>query len=371
MAVRAGDGRGGFTIHGARLEVRGLSKAFGVTPVVRDLSFSIEGGSFLTLLGPSGSGKTTTLRMIAGFEEPTAGEVRVGDRDLTDTPAHKRNIGVVFQQYALFPHLTVFQNIAYPLEMRKLPRAEIRRRVEAALGLVRLEGFESRLPRQLSGGQQQRVALARAIVFEPPVLLMDEPLGALDKRLREAMQVEVRHLQRQLGITTVSVTHDQVEALVMSDVIVVLDHGVLQQIGPPLELYRHPASRFVADFIGESNLLEGAVTGADGATALFTTTRGLAVRVGLEAGAAATARHLIVRPEAIRVGTAAESLANRYRAEVIEVLYVGDLVKYRMRVEGAEELTAKALAFSAGTTWRAGDRVTVGWEPGDCLTVNP
>src|SRR2546428_5589183 len=248
---------GRFRIRAATLEVRGLVKAFGETRVVDDVSFKIDSGMLLTLLGPSGSGKTTTLRMIAGFEEPTSGEIRVGGELITDTPAHKRNIGVVFQQYALFPHLTVFQNVAYPLEMRRRSKAETRTRVEAALGLVRRQGFESRYPKQLSGGQQQRVALARAIVFEPPVLLMDEPLGALDKRLREVMQVEIRHLQKQLGITTVSVTHDQVEALVMSDVIAVLDGGALQQIGPPLEVYRRPANQFVADFIGESDLLSG------------------------------------------------------------------------------------------------------------------
>lgn len=251
-----------FKIRGAPLEVRQLSKMFGATRVVDDLSFRVEGGAFLTLLGPSGSGKTTTLRMIAGFEDPTEGEIRVADDVVTEAPAHKRNIGVVFQQYALFPHLTVFQNIAYPLEMRKRAKGEIRRRVESVVALVRLQGFESRYPKQLSGGQQQRVALARAIVFEPPVLLMDEPLGALDKRLREVMQVEIRHLQRQLGITTVSVTHDQIEALVMSDVIAVLDRGRLQQIAPPLEAYQRPANQFVADFIGESNLLSGTMSPA-------------------------------------------------------------------------------------------------------------
>ena len=221
---------GGLKIHGASLEARGLSKAFGGARVVSDVSFRVEGGALLTLLGPSGSGKTTTLRMIAGFEDPDAGQILVADEDITERPAHRRNIGVVFQQYALFPHLTVSQNVAYPLEMRRYGRAEIRSRVGAALDLVRLQGYETRYPRQLSGGQQQRVALARAIVFEPPVLLMDEPLGALDKRLRETMQVEVRRLQQQLGITTVSVTHDQVEALVMSDLIAVMDGGVLHQL---------------------------------------------------------------------------------------------------------------------------------------------
>jgi spermidine/putrescine ABC transporter ATP-binding subunit len=370
-ATRVEGPAGGFRIRGATLEVRQLVKAFGDTRVVDDLSFKIDSGMFLTLLGPSGSGKTTTLRMIAGFEEPTGGEIRVGGEVITDTPAHKRNIGVVFQQYALFPHLTVFQNVAYPLEMRRRPKAEIRTRVDAALGLVRLQGFESRYPKQLSGGQQQRVALARAIVFEPPALLMDEPLGALDKRLREVMQVEVRHLQKQLGITTVSVTHDQVEALVMSDAIAVLDRGVLQQIGPPLEIYRRPANQFVADFIGESNLLSGSISGAGEGGLLFTTSKGLAVRWAPGGRAEPSGSgHMVVRPEYVRLGAAAEEAANRYQAEILEVLYVGDLVKYRVLVESGDELVAKTLALSAGQQWVAGQRVTVGWDSGDCLTVN-
>jgi spermidine/putrescine ABC transporter ATP-binding subunit len=350
-------------IRGAPLEVRRLSKAFGGARVVDDVSFAVEGGAFLTLLGPSGSGKTTTLRMIAGFEEPTAGDILVAGASITDRPPYRRNIGVVFQQYALFPHLTVFQNVAYPLQMRRAPRRDIADRVRRALGLVRLDGFADRYPGQLSGGQQQRVALARAIVFEPPVLLMDEPLGALDKRLREDMQVEVRHLQRELGITTVSVTHDQVEALVMSDVIAVLDGGRLQQLGPPLEVYRRPANQFVADFIGESNLLTGAL-GDDG---VFTTGKGLRVRVAAGAPGAA---HLVVRPEYVRLGPAADGRANRYPAEVLELLYVGDLVKYRLLVDQRDELTAKTLAPSVDQPWKPGQPLTVGWDPADCLTVN-
>lgn len=350
-------------IHGAPLEVRRLSKAFGGTRVVDDVSFSVTGGTFLTLLGPSGSGKTTTLRMIAGFEEPTEGDILVGGASITDRPPHRRNIGVVFQQYALFPHLTVFHNVAYPLQMRRTPKADIVERVRRALRLVRLDGFADRYPRQLSGGQQQRVALARAIVFEPPVLLMDEPLGALDKRLREDMQVELRHLQRELGITTVSVTHDQVEALVMSDVIAVLDGGRLQQLGPPLEVYRRPANQFVADFIGESNLLSGTL----GDDAIFTSAKGLRVRTGAGARGAA---HLVVRPEYVRLGTAAEARANRYQAEVLELLYVGDLVKYRLLLDQRDELVAKMLAPSVDQPWKTGQQLTVGWDPADCLTVN-
>jgi len=356
----------GLKIHGASLEARGLSKAFGGARVVSDVSFRVEGGALLTLLGPSGSGKTTTLRMIAGFEDPDAGQILVADEDITERPAHRRNIGVVFQQYALFPHLTVSQNVAYPLEMRRYGRAEIRSRVGAALELVRLQGYETRYPRQISGGQQQRVALARAIVFEPPVLLMDEPLGALDKRLRETMQVEVRRLQQQLGITTVSVTHDQVEALVMSDLIAVMDGGVLHQLASPLEVYQRPATQFVADFIGESNLLVGALSEPAGGPLTFTTAKGL--RIQTEGGAGAT--HLIVRPEHVRIGPEAERAANRYAAEVLEILYVGDLVKYRVVAETGDELWAKTLAPATGQRFGMGQRVTVGWEPGDSLTVS-
>ena len=363
---------GGLKIHGASLEARGLSKAFGGARVVSDVSFRVEGGTLLTLLGPSGSGKTTTLRMIAGFEDPDAGQILVADEDITERPAHRRNIGVVFQQYALFPHLTVSQNVAYPLEMRRYGRAEIRSRVGAALDLVRLQGYEARYPRQLSGGQQQRVALARAIVFEPPVLLMDEPLGALDKRLRETMQVEVRRLQQQLGITTVSVTHDQVEALVMSDLIAVMDGGVLHQLASPLEVYQRPATQFVADFIGESNLLVGALSEPAGGALTFTTAKGL--RIQTEGGAGGTdlpgATHLIIRPEHVRIGPDAERAVNRHAAEVLEVLYVGDLVKYRVVAETGDELWAKTLAPATGQRFGKGQRVTVGWEPGDSLTVS-
>ena len=364
-------GEGGLTIRGASLEARALTKTFGTTRVVHDVSFKVAGGALLTLLGPSGSGKTTTLRMIAGFEDPDAGQILVADEDITERPAHRRNIGVVFQQYALFPHLTVFDNVAYPLEMRRLGRTEIRSRVGAALDLVRLQGFEARYPRQLSGGQQQRVALARAIVFEPPVLLMDEPLGALDKRLRETMQVEVRRLQQQLGITTVSVTHDQVEALVMSDLIAVMDGGVLHQLAPPLEIYQRPATQFVADFIGESNLLVGTVSDAAAAPLTFTTAKGLPIRIaGAPGGGAGPApTHWIVRPEHVRIGPEAERAANRYAVEVLEVLYVGDLVKYRVVAETGDELWVKTLAPATGQRWGRGERVTVGWEPGDGLTV--
>lgn len=356
-------------MNAAALEVKHLDKIFGANKVVSDVSFTLAGGELLTLLGPSGSGKTTTMRMVAGFERPSAGMIRLGGDDIIEQPVHRRNIGVVFQQYALFPHLSVFRNVAYPLEMRRMGSAEITRRVDAALAMVRLTSFEGRLPRELSGGQQQRVALARAIVFEPRLLLMDEPMGALDKRLRELMQVEIRDLQRQLGITTVSVTHDQVEALVMSDVIAVLDGGVLQQLGKPLDVYQRPANRFVADFLGESNLLEiGRWDMCEGRAAAVSK-RGL--RTFADSHIAANGQPstwLIIRPENIGIGATAEALANRCDGEVTETLYVGDLVKYKVVVEGGDQLTVKALA-SSGEPKAIGSRVSVGWRSEHCLPV--
>ena len=352
----------------ATLQVERLVKSFAGTRVVDDVSFQLNGGQLLTLLGPSGSGKTTTMRMIAGFERPSGGDVRVGGVSIVDLPAHKRDIGVVFQQYALFPHLTVFNNVAYPLQMRRIAKPDIARRVSQALSMVRLDGFEGRYPRQLSGGQQQRVALARAIVFEPRLLLMDEPMGALDKRLREAMQVEIRQLQRQLGITTVLVTHDQVEALMMSDVIAVLDNGAIQQLGPPLEVYQRPANRFVADFLGESNLLTGQARPRPDGGFSFISRNGLTTQVGRDSAAPADEScWVVIRPEHICIGPEAAVQPNQCNAEVQAVYYVGDLVRYRVATEFGDELVVKTLA--ADQACRAGDRVSIGWRTEHCLFV--
>ena len=375
MSGRASDSSppvaAGFGAHAATLDVERLHKVFGDTAVVSDVSFSLRGGELLTLLGPSGSGKTTTMRMIAGFEEPTSGDVRIAGESVLHQPVHKRDIGVVFQQYALFPHLSVFRNLAYPLEMRRQPRGEIVRRVESAIAMVRLEGFEGRYPRELSGGQQQRVALARAIVFQPRLLLMDEPMGALDKRLRELMQVEVRQLQQQLGITTVSVTHDQVEALVMSDLIAVLDGGKLQQLGRPLDVYQRPANRFVADFLGESNLVAVSGGHSDGNEFVATSQRGLTLRLNPETlDPKRPVTWVVVRPENITIGPDADALANRHSAEVRETLYIGDLVKYKCITGPGDEFVVKSLA-ALGAPLSAGQRVTIGWRPEHCLAVAP
>jgi len=241
----------------ATIRLQGVTKIFdGKVVAVEDVTLDIKAGEFFSLLGPSGCGKTTSLRMIAGFEMPDSGRVHVGGQDITDVPVHKRDMGMVFQSYALFPHRTVAQNVAFGLRMREIAKPEIDRRVAAALAQVALTGLEERRPGQLSGGQQQRVALARALVIEPRVLLCDEPLGALDRKLRQQMQFELKELQRRLGVTLVFVTHDQEEALAMSDRIAVMNHGRVEQIGAPTEIYERPRTRFVADFIGEINLLE-------------------------------------------------------------------------------------------------------------------
>lgn len=251
-----------FAGKGEAIAVAGLSRRFGAVKAVDSVDLQIRAGEFLSLLGPSGSGKTTLLMMIAGFEMPSAGTIALGARDLTYVPPNKRNIGMVFQRYALFPHMTVAQNVAFPLRMRGVAKADMAVRVERALALVRLGDYAARMPAQLSGGQQQRVAVARALVFEPPVLLMDEPLGALDKKLREELQIEIKKLHQDVGVTIVYVTHDQEEALTMSDRIAVMNKGGIEQIGTPVDLYRSPANAFVADFIGKMNFIDVRVIAA-------------------------------------------------------------------------------------------------------------
>jgi putative spermidine/putrescine transport system ATP-binding protein len=319
------------------------------------VSLSVAAGEFLTILGPSGSGKTTLLKVVAGFEFPDAGRVTVGGADITDVSPAKRNIGMVFQNYALFPHMSVARNIAFPLQMRGVPRSEIERRVIQAMALVELRGYGERLPSQLSGGQQQRVALARAVVFDPTLLLLDEPFGALDRKLRESMQLEVRRLQRRLGLTTVFITHDQEEALVLSDRIAVMDGGAIRQIGAPDEIYDRPADAFVAQFIGESNLLVGEIAAPD--------------RVLLDGGTSVTVRglgggrgrvRLLVRPEKMAI----DSATNRFTGTVVEAVYLGEAHKLRVRVgEGVELMVRGHRAVSAGA------RVTVGFAPEDAHVI--
>jgi putative spermidine/putrescine transport system ATP-binding protein len=339
----------------AELRVDGVVKRYGAVVALGGVSLSVAAGEFLTILGPSGSGKTTLLKVVAGFEFPDAGRVTVGGADITDVSPAKRNIGMVFQNYALFPHMSVARNIAFPLQMRGVPRSEIERRVIQAMALVELRGYGERLPSQLSGGQQQRVALARAVVFDPTLLLLDEPFGALDRKLREAMQLEVRRLQRRLGLTTVFITHDQEEALVLSDRIAVMDGGAIRQIGAPDEIYDRPADAFVAQFIGESNLLVGEIAAPD--------------RVLLDGGTSVTVRglgggrgrvRLLVRPEKMAI----DSATNRFTGTVVEAVYLGEAHKLRVRVaEGVELMVRGRHAVSAGAS------VTVGFAPEDAHVI--
>jgi putative spermidine/putrescine transport system ATP-binding protein len=339
----------------ARLDFENLSKRYGDFHAVRDFSLNVEDGEFVVLLGPSGCGKTTTLRMVAGFIEPTGGRVKLAGQDVTLLPPWKRNAGMVFQSYALFPHLTVAQNVAFGLEMRKLPKSDIDKRVEEALALVRLSGFGARLPRQLSGGQQQRVALARALAIRPDVLLLDEPLSNLDAKLRQEVRVEIRELQRQLGLTTVMVTHDQEEALTMADRLVVMNEGAVKQVGSQRDLYERPADRFVAGFVGRSTFLAGNVE----APARFRTDGGLQLAC---AGGAAGPGVLALRPERLQIAASALSgLDNSLPGTVEFVSYLGALIDIHVRLSPADRVVVQIANREGGLAPEVGQTVHVGW----------
>jgi spermidine/putrescine ABC transporter ATP-binding subunit len=317
----------------AVVELVGCTRDYAGVRAVAGLDLTIHEGELLSLLGPSGCGKTTTLNLIAGFVPPTAGRVRIDGQDVTDRPAHERGLGVVFQSYALFPHLSVFENVAFGLRERRTPRVDVERRVRAALALVRLDARAEHRPSQLSGGMQQRVALARALVYEPRVLLLDEPLAALDKKLREEMRGELREIQRSVGITTVFVTHDQAEALGLSDRIAVMQGGRIEQLGAPREIYERPATRFVAEFIGASTVLRGRATAADRVTLLG----GEAVRVvGLDGLRVGEPVELAIRPERVRLtGGAAENVVD---ARVAGVVYQGVQTEVTVEIGGGQRL---------------------------------
>ncbi len=322
----------------------GVQKTYdGNTLVVRDLNLDIQGGEFLSLLGPSGSGKTTTLMMLAGFESPTAGEIFLGGMPITRTPPHKRNFGMVFQNYALFPHMTVADNVAYPLTVRKVGRSDREAKVKRALGMVQMGGMGERYPGQLSGGQQQRVALARALVFDPQLVLMDEPLGALDKQLREHMQIELKALHRQLGLTFVYVTHDQSEALTMSDRVAVFNDGTIQQIDVVTQLYETPVNRFVAGFVGDNSVFDGIVSATTGTQcevrlACGTTLSGLNVNTASSTNPV----QACIRPERIVAHLSnAKPCHNSIQAQLSDVIYFGDHLRMRCTVQGQADATVK------------------------------
>ncbi|HEY2618046.1 MAG TPA: ABC transporter ATP-binding protein [Acetobacteraceae bacterium] len=337
----------------------------GRTRAVRDLTLDVAQGEFLTLLGPSGSGKTTTLNMLAGFERPTRGEILLGGRPVDRLPPYERNIGMVFQNYALFPHMTVGENVAFPLSVRRMPRARIAECVQRALAMVRLEAFSERRPAQLSGGQQQRIALARALVFEPSLVLMDEPLGALDKKLREHMQIEVKLLHERLGLTVVYVTHDQSEALTMSDRIAVFHDGRVMQQGTPDALYSQPRDAFVAGFIGENNILSGtaqAIANGQVRVALGGGLQVMATAVGeLQYGAETL---VAVRPESVHLSTGSDRGDNICRALVTSRIYLGDHQRLLTEIGNGHTITVKV---PAGIDAVAGESVILCWNTVDCL----
>lgn len=343
------------------LQLIQLKKQFNTVVAVDNVSLDIGEGEFLTLLGPSGSGKTTVLNMIAGFEFPSGGDVVLQGKSINSLLPEKRNIGMVFQNYALFPHMTVFDNIAFPLKMRKLPKPEIRQRVERALDLVQLVGYESRLPKQMSGGQQQRIAVARALVFDPPLLLFDEPLGALDKKLREHMQLELKRIHTRLKRTMIYVTHDQEEALVMSDRIAVMNSGRIEQVGPPDELYDRPANKFVANFIGESNLIEGTAGHHKEHQLTLRLDDGKKIRIDWHARIEAGRKVCFcIRPE--KLFFVDDTYAGSCLSGVIEeAIYVGETKRYTIRVSDDISINLREMSTRIGKGRSAGEAVKVGW----------
>jgi len=352
------------------VELRDVVKQFGSVTAVDHVSLGIKNGEFFSLLGPSGCGKTTSLRMIAGFEMPTSGEIVIGGEYQGYLPANQRPVNTVFQHYALFPHMTIFQNVAFGLEMLKVDKKEIERRVYEALDLVHLSGYGNRQPKQMSGGQQQRVALARALVNRPKVLLLDEPLGALDLKLRKAMQIELKALQEQVGITFVYVTHDQEEALAMSDRIAVMSQGKVLQIGGPEEIYENPTSRFVADFIGETNFIDGVVA-QDGDVVLFEIASDVVVsgNWASEKYGAGTAATLSIRPEKIHVlrrgdGAARDAaLDSAAPGKVVDVVYLGTDTRYLIRVADKADVVVRTQnVTSSEKFFKIGDEVDLFWK---------
>lgn len=353
------------------IELRSVSKRFGHFTAVDNVSLTVQAGEFLTLLGPSGCGKTTVLRMLSGFETPTSGSIHIAGADITSLPPYRRNINQVFQSYALFPHLSVEQNIAFGLRMQKVPPREIAARVARVIDLVHLQGLERRRPEQLSGGQRQRVALARAIVPEPQVLLLDEPLSALDAKLRRAMQLELKRLQKQLGLTTVFVTHDQEEALTLSDRIAVLNRGRIEQLGTVSAVYHRPRTSFVADFLGEANLFEVEVSQSEDGFVIARTAEGIAFRVASDEAEARWSKVLLsIRPEKILVSKVPIVAENRFEAVVVEEVFQGATDRLTLQLaENARMIAVVANASAIDEAIHEGDRVYCGVHTDDMVLV--
>ena len=341
--------------------------------VVKNLNLDVAKGEFLTMLGPSGSGKTTCLMMLAGFEPATHGEIFLNDSPINRVPPHKRGIGMVFQNYALFPHMTVAENLAFPLEVRHMDKAEREKRVNHALDMVQLGAFGDRRPAQLSGGQAQRVAVARSLVFDPDLVLMDEPLGALDKNLREQMQYEIKHIHENLGLTVVYVTHDQSEALTMSNRIAVFDDGIIQQCDPPPVLYEEPNNAFVAGFIGENNRFVGKVVEDNGDTVKVEVDNnvGTVVAKKVNVGGIGSRSTLSLRPERVTVNPETGSLANIFSGVAEELIYLGDHIRTRFTVLGHDDFIVKIPNSAVHAHLKEGDTVNIGWNAEDCRALDP
>jgi len=357
----------------AFVEFERVQKSYdGENLVVKDLNLSMPKGEFLTMLGPSGSGKTTCLMMLAGFETATHGDIRLGGTSINNIPPHKRGIGMVFQNYALFPHMTIAENLSFPLEVRKIGKSDREAKVMRALDMVEMGAFGGRRPAQLSGGQQQRIALARALVFEPELVLMDEPLGALDKQLREKMQFEITHLAHRLGITVVYVTHDQTEALTMSDRVAVFDDGRIQQLDPPDRLYEAPQNSFVAQFIGENNTLEGVIKEIKGETALVQLDNGdLIDAKPVNVSKAGERTRVSIRPERVEYNKdRMPEGAHTLKAEVMEFIYMGDIFRTRLRVAGTEDFFVKTRNAPDQVRLKPGQQIEIGWLAEDCHALD-
>ena len=339
--------------------------------VVKDLNLDIAEGEFITMLGPSGSGKTTCLMMLAGFETPTNGEIYLDGNPISNIPPHKRGIGMVFQNYALFPHMTVYENLAFPLRVRKIQKDEIDKKVDKALSMVSLAGYESRMPGQLSGGQQQRVAVARALVFDPAVVLMDEPLGALDKNLRESMQYEIKHIHESIGVTVVYVTHDQGEALTMSNRIAVFNDGKVQQLSSPDQLYESPVNSFVAKFIGENNTFAGEVVDVSKDKCKVKLNEGgeiFANPISVKSKGEKTTVSL--RPERALINPDGK-MDNSHKGKIEEVIYHGDHTRVRLNLLGNNEFILKVPNSSANLDIKLGNEINIGWNSADARALDP
>jgi len=343
----------------------------GKTLVVKGLNLDIEEGEFVTMLGPSGSGKTTCLMMLAGFETATNGEIYLDNKVISNIPPHKRGIGMVFQNYALFPHMTVYENLAFPLRVRKIQKNEADKKIDKALSMVSLQGFESRMPMQLSGGQQQRVAVARALVFDPQLVLMDEPLGALDKNLRESMQYEIKHIHESIGVTVVYVTHDQTEALTMSNRIAVFNDGKVQQLSSPDELYEAPENSFVAGFIGENNIFNGTVSEIDSENCKVKLENGneiLANPISVKVKGDKTT--ISLRPERALINPK-DKMDNNHQGKIKEVIYHGDHTRVRIDILGNDQFILKIPNSTSNLDIKLGNQINVGWNSKDSRALDP